>query len=65
MTVSKYGTVGEAKEALLCLIGEQLSRDLVVLAEVKEKSIVRVVVSQLCVITNILYLHCVYNIVGR
>ena len=44
MTVLRDVSVGEVKDALLFLIGRELSRDLLVLAEVKEKSIVRVLV---------------------
>ena len=45
MTVLKHVSVGEVKDALLNLIGQQLSHDLLVLAEVKDGSIVKVLVS--------------------
>ena len=48
MTVLKHVTVGDVKSALVELVGRgELSHELVVLAEVKDKSISRVLVSQL------------------
>ncbi len=46
VTVLKHVTVGEVKDSLLAVVGRgELSRELVLLAEVKDRSVSRVVVS--------------------
>ena len=45
MTVLKHVTCGEFKDALIALIGQSLSRDLVQIAEVRDSTIIRVLVS--------------------
>jgi hypothetical protein len=45
VTVSKIATIAVFKRALVDLIGRPLSNDLVQIAEIKENTIIRVLVS--------------------